>query len=128
MDENPELHRDDIPMELAENLVEHLKDIHSEKGKPPLKVRFIGDLTDEEKSELPDLMEIQKKLYKHLVECFTKGVCHICGVKFPGEWPPNNDENWDLQGWIYYDSENEKDPPLLVCPKCEKRDMVSLDL
>ena len=111
----PLLHRDDIPMEMAEDLVAKMKELYGDD----IKVKFVGDATTKELEALPkEFLEAQKKFYDHTVKCFVQGLCHSCEAKFPGEWPPTDEENW-LQGWSYYSIDSEKQPPMLICPKCE---------
>lgn len=120
--EPPLLHRDDVPMDLAEDMVTKMKKAAKEQGMGDVKVQFIGDLTDEQKAKLPPgMMEGIARLHDKLVKHFVNGECHVCGKKFPGEWPPPEDgENYSLQDWSYYDSDHESHPPALACPECEE--------
>lgn len=111
----PLLHRDDVPMEVAETLVERLKELYGDD----IKVQFAGDST---KELPPDVIEANAKLHKHFIKCFVEGLCHVCEAKFPGKWPPDEDDDWNLQGWAYYDTDSEDQVPLFACPSCEEAD------
>lgn len=111
----PLIHRDDIPMDVAEDLVSHLKELYGND----ITVQFAGDSN----TEMPqDMIEAHTKMNEHFRKCFVEGLCHICGARFPGAWPPEDGDDWSLQGWAYYTSDSEDQVPLLVCPDCEEAD------
>jgi len=123
-DPPPMLHRDDVPMDIAEDLVAKLKEVGEEMTGHPVKVIFAGDMTDEQRAKVPpSMIESMQKLHDQLWKEFGKGLCHVCKTQYPGEWPPpENDAEWEQCHWAYYDNDSEESPPLIVCPKCEKMD------
>lgn len=112
--EKPELlHRDDLPMDVAEGIVDQIQKLH-----PGVKVVFAGDLPTND----PDAEKMRHKaeeLHKTIIQSFVDGECFSCGAEIPMEWPPEGDD-WDLpDGWHIIDSVQEDGPMFLECPECD---------
>lgn len=115
-------HRDDLPMDVAEDIVAQLKAAGKERYGKNMTVKFVGDMTEED-IKMPNVAKIQEQLFDHLARCFVDGLCHLCKAQFPGKWPPTDDDNdgdsIDLLGWDYVD-QGEETPPIFTCPSCSK--------
>ncbi len=112
MKSNDLIHRDDVPADLAEEIVKNMK-----KDFPECKVVFAGDKPGEVPQEVQDE---QAKIIKVAAQRFCKGQCFECGADMPMEWPPRDDE-WELPtGWgICTEMYGIDGIPILICPECE---------
>jgi hypothetical protein len=103
------IHRDDLPFEVAEELVKQLQ-----KDYPGKKIVFAGDVAgvDQEIEEL--INSITLRQLEHIVE----GYCFDCGAVFPRPWPPEGDGPLP-KGWTLYENIGSDDTRILICPKCD---------
>src|SRR5947199_924463 len=88
------IHRDDLPMDVAEEMVKKLQELH-----PGFKVVFAGDqpggVTPELQAELDALLEAQQR-------AFADGRCMDCDKQMPG-WPWKDGAPDQLpEGWAYF--------------------------
>jgi len=107
------IHRDDIPADIAEELVRLIQEDFPEGTR----VVFAGDKPGEVPQEIKDQ---QKILIKVAATRFYQGQCFECGTDMPLEWPPKDDE-WELpDGWsISTETYGINDIPIFICPECE---------
>ena len=107
------IHRDDLPMDVAEEIVKKLQELH-----PDCKVVFAGDqpgaVPAELQAELDQLLEAQQ-------QAFADGRCMDCDQPMPG-WPSQGGAPEMLpDGWTYFT--DLKDQPMgWLCPDCDAAD------
>lgn len=102
------IHRDDINFEDAEALIKHMQELF-----PGKKIVFAGDAP-----ELPEGLAQEIKEFEASIDAeLHQGLCHDCGAKIPGTWPPDSDdfelpEGWRIQPLI------GSETMLILCPSC----------
>ncbi len=112
------LHRDDLPMELAEAFVEAVQKEH-----PGVKVIFAGDAPGEIPQEIQDaLMEMNQRNMESLVH----GLCIDCGRKMEN-WPDDPAEGlgpgWQpADGWRLFTNSVTDEPSMWQCPECDAKE------
>lgn len=104
-------HRDDLPFEVVEQI-----EAAFAKIAPGFKVQFLGD----HPGEMPaDLKEKLEGFEQRIHEAFVEGRCMDCGKKMPGEWPPADEDKWEVpEGWHYLTQPNG-DPLGFSCDECD---------
>jgi hypothetical protein len=107
------IHKDDLPMDVAEKIVEELKKMH-----PGCKsVVFAGDSPDTELQEKHK--QITEQINKMHLKSFKEGECLDCGTKIPIPWPPKSDDFEWPKGWGRLEEVGNDDLcPALLCPTC----------
>ena len=78
------IHRDDLPMDLAEAVVGALKGV----GGDNKKVVFAGDLPEDQQAECADML---RRIEEQESRAIAEGLCRDCGKRVPGNWPPTPD-------------------------------------
>ncbi len=109
------IHRDDVPADLAEEIVKNMKDDF-----PGCRIVFAGDYQGLPPQAVEEARKEQARIVKVAATRFYKGQCFECGADMPMEWPPKDDE-WELPtGWgICTETYGIDDIPILICPECE---------
>lgn len=105
----PGIHRDDIPYEDAEKIVEALQKLH-----PGFKVQFVGDAPNSEK-----INERMSEFDEALHECWEQGLCFDCGKEIPCDWPLEEGQKYP-DGWSRYNIIGQEGFYMLICPECEE--------
>lgn len=110
------LHRDDLPMELVEQLEKEL----AEKF-PGVKLVCVGDVPGEMPPEIQALIdEANQKQYESLCH----GTCFDCGAKMP-DYPDNFQEipdDWrPPAGWKVLTEVGSGAPAGWICPPCDQK-------
>ena len=105
------IHRDDVPMDVAESIVADLQAMY-----PGYTVQFAGD------SGNPKAAEAAKQLGDELAKLLVEGRCMDCGRQMEGwpgaemadDWRPN-------EGWCHFSDYNDE---LMgwQCPECDVDD------
>lgn len=110
MDGSNLIHRDDIPMELMQQI---------EAQFPGMKVVCAGD---EPAGALPEgLLEAAESLHRKHLLLLVEGRCLDCNEQMPG-FPPTDWDAWQLpDGWRYFTDEN-KQPMAFQCPACDAKE------
>lgn len=108
------LHRDDLPMNVAEGIVEQMK-----QAFPGMEVVFAGDMPgDLPESVKEGMAALEKKMERSLCE----GRCIDCDAEMEG-FPKSDatDDFWDnwqpAKGWKHF--KRDGDIVAWQCPKCD---------
>ena len=108
------IHRDDLPMDVAEEMVKKLQELH-----PGCKIVFMGDqpggVPPEMQADLDQFAQAQER-------AFAEGRCMDCDKPMPG-WPSQGGAPDQLpDGWTYFT--DLKDQPMgWLCPECDAADV-----
>jgi hypothetical protein len=109
------IHRDDLPMDVAEEVVESLQ-----QQFPGFKVQFAGDAPG---GLPPEVAEAMQKLKDQMDQSVLLGQCFDCGAQMPN-YPKQGEpvpEDWEpATGWNYYSSGDEI--MHWICPTCDAAD------
>jgi hypothetical protein len=113
------LHRDDVPMEVAEQIGRVL----TEKF-PGETLVFPGDIPEGPEREFAE--RAVARTDDMIRERFRRGQCFICGAQYGGSYPPISDaalNAWDQSGWcVLGDGARPRAPPdRVACPACAGR-------
>lgn len=103
------IHRDDLPMELLEQI----------QASFPEGVKLIcaGDLP----FLPPGFKEMLEAEQEKRELAFSEGRCTDCGAIMP-DWPPREDDDWDITpGWRWF-TDHAGDPVALQCPACDEKE------
>jgi len=113
------LHRDDLPMDVAETMVNKLKQMF-----PGKKVMFAGDATPEAKRAMEKGL---KQLNAKFAERYESGKCMDCEWVMP-DWEPDchKASGWKpAPGWRYLTAvggSSSLSPAQWLCPECDQKD------
>ncbi len=109
-DSSKMLHRDDLPMEVAEGMIEAIQKLH-----PDCKVVFAGDVPGEIDPAVQDAIDL---LEYATWRSFSEGRCFDCQTKIPIPWPPEEEDWKEPDDWNIY-VEGNFPCPMIICPDCE---------
>ena len=109
------IHRDDLPMEAAEEITAKLKELY-----PGFRVVFSGD-----EAELPpEVVRASEDLQSHMDDSLFTGKCIDCGAQmpnFPGRDATDSElDEWNpAEGWRWF-SGPTGEPQAWQCPECDR--------
>lgn len=113
------LHRDDLPMELAEEVTRKLKELY-----PGMKVMFAGDCPDS--AVLVRANQALEALQRKNEESLMNGTCIDCGRQMPGystEWREDRGADWaPAEGWVWFSIPQTDEVVSWQCPECNALD------
>lgn len=113
------IHRDDLPMDVAEGMIEAIKKEVGKEAGDDFKVVFAGDLPEGKQTEV---IEQFKEIERAMDRAFFNGFCWDCGKRIPKIWTPWKDKEGDYyklsDGWSIISSIPEDGPLMLQCPEC----------
>jgi hypothetical protein len=107
------MHRDDLPMDIAEDAVEKLRKLH-----PGCKIVFAGDAGD----QLPEEAKKAFAEYRRQEQAkLVQGLCSDCGKKMPGWTDDLGPPSMKLpEGWTFFEDPKTKMPHAWICPECDQ--------
>ena len=112
------IHRDDMDMGDAEELVRHLQEEH-----PGLRVVFAGDVPD---GQLPPAVrEAAAQIEEAFQHSMLTGACLDCGAVMPNYPKPGEDMAADWQpaeGWKHFQMRGPDGLIAWQCPDCDAAD------
>jgi hypothetical protein len=121
MENNPEdkkrkpLHRDDIDMDIAEEITYKLSEMF-----PGFKIAFAGDVPEAEGDEVNENVELLNKKFE---DSLNKGICFDCGRQM--DKVPQNEKEIEQkrkEGWGTLGSFGDDTITAWICPKCENEE------
>ena len=105
---NP-LHRDDVPYDVAEEIVAELK-----RRYPGMNIVFAGDHPTEESDQAFAAYE------EHRLGLLARGACMDCGKQMPGwEEIVQSDNPQVPKGWRWFTNTANGDLMGFQCPECD---------
>jgi hypothetical protein len=109
------VHRDDLPMDVAADIVTELQALH-----PGCNIVFAGDAP----GGVPPELQTKIDLIMAATEwALMRGLCFDCGANIPLDWPPTEGVRLP-EGWAVFRQPNG-DPAMLQCPDCDAKEQAS---